>query len=101
AARILETLRGWRPGIVDELSALSEASGLALEKLVALNARTEILALAGRGSSECTTLTTNFGGHRYGIQTWDWHVELNQFWHTQEVVGPGYTYAGLTENGIL
>jgi isopenicillin-N N-acyltransferase-like protein len=35
------------------------------------------------------------------VQTWDWHIELDPFWHTHTVTGPGLRYAGLTEQGIL
>lgn len=101
ADRVLEAVGGWRPAVVEEFAAVAEAAGLELVQLVALNARTEILALAPRASKECSTVTEVIGGHRYGVQTWDWHIELDPFWHTQEVAGPGHRYAGLTEQGIL
>lgn len=101
ARRTLAALAAWRPDIIDELTAISEASGIDLLEVVALNARTEIIAMGGSGSSECSTVAAEVGGRRLGVQTWDWHVELDPFWHTHEVAGPGYRYAGLTELGIL
>lgn len=101
ARRTVSGLSAWRPGIVEELEAIAEASGLDLLEIVALNARTEIIAMSGAGSSECSTVTAVIDGRRLGVQTWDWHIELEKFWHTHEVRGPGYRFSGLTEQGIL
>lgn len=100
-ARVVSALRGWRPGLLEEFSGIAEGAGVELSQVVALNARTEIIALGEKPSSECSTLTAEIGEHRYGVQTWDWHVELDPFWHTHTVSGPGLRYAGLTEQGIL
>lgn len=99
--RVIDALNAWKPELVAEFEGIAEGSGLALEKVVALNARTELIALGKRASSECSTLTAEIAGDRFGVQTWDWHVELDPFWHTQEVSGPGLRFAGLTEQGIL
>ncbi|QIK63924.1 hypothetical protein G7068_12495 [Leucobacter viscericola] len=101
ADRVIEVLQGWRPAAAEELAGIAEGSGLELAQIAALNARTEIIAMGPRGSSECSTITAQIDGHRYGVQTWDWHIELDPFWHTHEVTGPGYRYAGLTEQGIV
>lgn len=101
AQRVIEALRAWRPGVVEELEGIAEGSGLTLAQIAALNARTEIIALGPRASSECSTITARIDGHRYGVQTWDWHIELDPYWHTHEVAGPGFRYAGLTEQGIV
>lgn len=100
-AQVVAALRNWRPEVAEELEGIAEGSGLELAHIVALNARTEILALAPRGASECSTVTTEVAGRRRGVQTWDWHIELDSFWHTHEVDGPGYRYVGLTEQGIV
>ena len=99
--RILATLAEWRPSLVAELGGVAEGAGVELAQVVALNARTEILALGRGGASECSTVTAVLGGARTGAQTWDWHIELDPFWHTHEVAGSGLRYAGLTEQGIL
>lgn len=98
---VLETLLSWRPAIVDELAGIAEASGVELSRVVSLNARTEILALGNRAAHECSTVTSIIDGHRFGVQTWDWHIEFDDFWHTHAVSGPGYRFAGLTEQGIV
>ncbi|HEY0890468.1 MAG TPA: C45 family peptidase [Nocardioides sp.] len=101
AEQTLEVLGGWRPELVDELEGIAAATGLATWQVAALNARTEILAVGGVVARECSTIATRVAGRRLGVQTWDWHIELDPFWHTQEVDGPGHRYAGLTEQGIL
>ncbi|MGZ0711090.1 C45 family autoproteolytic acyltransferase/hydrolase (plasmid) [Coraliomargarita sp. W4R53] len=97
----LAAIEEWRPQIAEELRAVSEASGMPLERLMALNARTEILALGSGPSHECSTVAIRFGGEMHSVQTWDWHIDLAGFWHTQNVAGPGYRFAGVTEKGIL
>ncbi|WP_024356537.1 C45 family autoproteolytic acyltransferase/hydolase [Leucobacter chironomi] len=99
--RIIAALRPWRPALLEEFAGIAEGAGVDLAPVIALNARTEIIALGGMASSECSTLTAQIGGHRLGVQTWDWHIELEPFWHTHSVIGPGLRYAGLTEQGIL
>lgn len=99
--RVLAVLREWRPGVVEQFEGIAEGAGVALAKVVALNARTEIIALGKSAASECSTVTARIDDRRYGVQTWDWHIELDAFWHTHRVTGPGLRYAGLTEQGIL
>lgn len=101
AERVIVALSGWRPALLEECAGIAEGAGIELAQVVALNARTEIIALGGRGASECSTLTAQVGGHRLGVQTWDWHIELDPFWHTHTVTGPGLRYVGLTEQGIV
>ncbi|MFT4231585.1 MAG: C45 family autoproteolytic acyltransferase/hydrolase [Leucobacter sp.] len=101
AERVLAALRRWRPELIEEFEGIAEGAGVELAHVVALNARTEIIALGGLPSSECSTLTARIGGHRIGVQTWDWHIELDPFWHTHTVTGPGLRYTGLTEQGIV
>lgn len=101
AEQTIEVLGGWRPDVVDELEGIAGEVGLQMWQVAALNARTEILAMGGRAALECSTIATRVGDRRMGVQTWDWHIELAPFWHTQDVAGPGYRHAGLTEWGIL
>ncbi len=97
--RAAAVIAGWRPAVLEELAGVAEGAGVEVEQVIALNARTEILA--ARSSHECSALTALIDGRRYGAQTWDWHIELDGCWHTHEVAGPGHRYAGLTEEGIL
>lgn len=100
--RSLDTITDWRPGLAEEIAATASSAGLEAWQTAALNGRTELLATAQPAAArECSTLVSSVSGYRRGVQTWDWHVELADFWHTQVVAGPGHRYAGLTEQGIL
>lgn len=102
AERTIEAIGGWKPDYADELTGIAAASGLELWQITALNARTEILTRSPTAvAKECSTIALKMAGRTTGIQTWDWHTELDGFWHTQEVGGPGYRYVGLTEQGIM
>ena len=101
AEQVLDNIEAWRPAFVEELAGVASGSGLSIEAIAALNARTEILALGRKGAAECSTVTAVIDGRRIGAQTWDWHVELDPFWHTQRVSGTKFAFAGLTEQGIL
>ena len=99
--RVLTALGEWKPELVEEMSGIAAGAGVTLEQVTALNARTELIALGRSASHECSTFSATIDGTPYGVQTWDWHVELDEFWHTHTVTGPGYRFAGLTEQGIV
>lgn len=101
AEATLESMAAWHPASAEELRGVAEGSGLDLLQVAALNARTEILALGSRGSKECSTIAAKVEGRMRAVQTWDWHIELDDCWHTHAVAGPGYRFAGLTEQGII
>ena len=100
-SRVVAAVDSWRPELLEQLRGVADGAGVPFEHVVALNARTELIALGTRGASECSTVTARLGDHRLGVQTWDWHVELDAYWHTHTVTGHGLRYAGLTEQGIL
>lgn len=123
--------RAWAPELVAEMEGVAEGAGVPLWMIAALNARTEILAVAGAPrSGECSTVVHTggppvaghaLGGHTaaghtvdrhalgeptpggqtWGGQTWDWHQELAGAWHTQSVRGDALGFTGITEYGIL
>lgn len=101
AQQCIEAILEWRPEVVEEFEAMAEASGLDVLEIGALNSRTEILGLATFETNECSTVAARIDGRMLGVQTWDWHVDLQSYWHTQEVMGPGYRFAGVTEQGII
>lgn len=103
-ARLTDSVVRWHEETAAELAGVAAGSGLDPWAVMALNGRTEILALAGSSSPECSTLVvdpTPESLSPFGIQTWDWHEELNRGWHTQSVAGTRLGYVGLTEAGIL
>ncbi|MFB6813919.1 C45 family autoproteolytic acyltransferase/hydrolase [Streptomyces sp. NPDC056347] len=108
AERALDDIGRFRPGARAEIEGIAHGSGIDTWRIGALNARTEILARSATvPPGECTTLvrrTTGAGGpapRTFGVQTWDWHVELSGAWHTQEIRGGRHDVVGLTEDGIL
>ncbi len=105
AERALEDINTFSPALAREIVGTAVGAGLEHWQLAALNARTEILAASKvTGPGECSTIVRNTGGSNpriFGTQTWDWHVELAEFWHTQQVRGAKHNFAGITEHGIL
>ncbi|MCX4683435.1 C45 family peptidase [Kitasatospora purpeofusca] len=123
AERALDAVGEFRPGARAEIEGIAHGAGLDPWRVAALNARTEILAgSATVPPGECTTLVrrtteppgdtfdaNDTGGtdgpapavRTFGVQTWDWHVELSAHWHTLESRGGRHTVVGLTEDGIL
>lgn len=69
-------LRTWAPGLADEIAGLADGAGVPLRDLVAVNARTEVLA-AGPPVDECSTaVLVPPTGAPVAFQTWDWHAHL-------------------------
>ncbi|WP_328808221.1 C45 family peptidase [Nonomuraea antri] len=109
ALRTADVIGAVRPRLLAELDGVAAGAGLDPWQVYALNARTEILAQSGAGRpGECSTIVRRLEPHAvprtFGVQTWDWHVELAPYWHTHEVRGGhdgGYDVVGLTEHGIL
>lgn len=119
AERALDAVDAFRPRAREEIEGIAHGSGTDVWRIAALNARTEILARSATvPPGECSTVvrrlppagaglrrTSEDGGpglpRTFGIQTWDWHVELNDFWHTLTSRGGTHDVVGLTEHGIL
>ncbi|MEU3708626.1 C45 family autoproteolytic acyltransferase/hydolase [Streptomyces catenulae] len=107
AARALDAVDAFRPAARAQIEGLAHGAGADLTAVAALNARTEILARSNAvPPGECSTLVRRTdpdtaAPRTFGIQTWDWHVELNPFWHTLESRGGRHDVVGLTEHGIL
>ncbi|GHB47438.1 peptidase C45 [Streptomyces viridiviolaceus] len=107
AERALDAIGRFRPAARAEISGIARGAGIEEWRVAALNARTEILARsAAVPPGECTTIVRRIPGddgspRTFGVQTWDWHVELGSMWHTVESRGGRHDVVGLTENGIL
>lgn len=106
AARSLEAVNDFSQPLAEEIIGTAQGSGLEDWQAAALNARTEILAASKTtGPGECSTIVRTIDAARqreiFGVQTWDWHVELAEFWHTQQVRGAAHNFTGITEHGIL
>ncbi|MGW0664244.1 C45 family autoproteolytic acyltransferase/hydolase [Streptodolium elevatio] len=111
AERALDAIDRFRPGARAEIEGIAHGAGVDVWRVAALNARTEILARSTAvPPGECTTVVrirdVDAGDNPsaagvFGVQTWDWHVELTDGWHTLESRGGARGFVGLTENGIL
>ncbi|MFC7446375.1 C45 family autoproteolytic acyltransferase/hydolase [Rhodococcus daqingensis] len=103
AQRIADVVDAWDARLVEEIEGIAAGAGLDTWQVAAVNARTEILAQAlGTRPGECSTIAhTPATGAPFGIQTWDWHEEMDPFWHLQDVHGTRHSHVGLTEHGIL
>ncbi|MEJ7629214.1 MAG: C45 family peptidase [Nocardioidaceae bacterium] len=100
----LDALSVWSPELVRELEGVAAGAGVSLTTVMALNARTEILAKAGGSTaSECSTLVRMQGADTTAVaaQTWDWHDDLADGWHLQSVRGDALAFVGLAEFGML
>ncbi|GEE00151.1 peptidase C45 [Gordonia spumicola] len=101
-AETARALTDWRPDVFDELEGIARGAEIGVDEVLMLNARTEILTLAPAPSPECTTLVVApDGAEPFGIQTWDWHEELDPFWHTYSASGTRFAHVGLSEAGVL
>ncbi|WP_291053411.1 C45 family autoproteolytic acyltransferase/hydolase [Herbiconiux sp.] len=100
----IRRIRDWAPELEAELRGVAEGSGVPLESLGMLNARTEVLAIVGEtGEGECSTVVSvPDGAAPRSMQTWDWHDESNA--NTLVVEHPragGGTVKYFTEFGLL
>jgi isopenicillin-N N-acyltransferase-like protein len=114
------------PDLLDEMCGIAEGAKLALTEIIALNARTELLAGAHRVDAhpeytqalarnrrldvpdhgECTTVAATpaatAGGTPLLAQTWDWYGNQRAACLLLRVVEPGRpTILTLTEAGII
>lgn len=95
-------IAAWAPSQWAELEGIAEASGASIDELVALTARTEILAHSPEPPQECSTVALVREGHLpMGMQTWDWHAELAPEGMMLEFVIDDRTVRTFTEVGML
>lgn len=104
AEESLAALRGWDPLQHAEVLAVAQGAQVSARDLGLVVARTEVLAAAGVGEPECSTLAgLTATGTGVGAQTWDWQLELAELWHLHEVEpGEGTLgHVGFAEAGML
>ncbi len=91
------------PDLLAEMRGIAAGAGIATDSILALNARTEILADGGR--PECSAIGVagaRAGGRCLLAQNWDWHPDLADslvVWTITDTTGRSFTT--LTEAGIL
>lgn len=77
--RSRDALAAWYPAQLAESDAIAEAAEIEPWRVMAVGARTEILAVApSAGEGECSTAVhlPASGGTAETIQTWDWHGDI-------------------------
>lgn len=92
--------------IADMITGLSEGSGLPVEHIAALNARTELLYGSGYRDVGCTSVAVlgrrTANGHTLLAQNWDWNVEQGPYTFlvaTRDT--EGFAVLTLAEAGML
>lgn len=103
-ARLSERLATEEPAALAEIGGIAAGSGVPVDRLVAINARTEIFA--GSGLPECSAIgvaAARSGGEGVLLaQNWDWHPDAAGSLVLWTVTGPeGRWFTTLTEAGIL
>lgn len=101
--RVGEGLADGHPELLEEIDAIAKGAQTESESLLAVNARTEILA--GGARPECSTigvLPERSRGDMILAQNWDWHPDLTHSRVIWTIVEPdGRWCSTLTEAGIL
>jgi isopenicillin-N N-acyltransferase like protein len=99
----LDRIAEFAPELGTEIEGIAAGSGLPVETIGALNARTEILAAS---AGECSTIaclgSMTASGSALAVQTWDWHNELADGWIVWTIEHPdGRRVETMTEAGIV
>jgi isopenicillin-N N-acyltransferase-like protein len=99
--RVGDALSARWPDLVVELDGIASGAGTSVEVLLAVNARTELLA--GAGSGECSVMgVLDRQGGCVLAQNWDWHPELAASRVVWSVHQPsGRWFVTLAEAGML
>lgn len=96
------TLASRLPGVLEEIAGIASGANVSTAELVAINARTELLA--GQTEPECTVVACqphSASAPCLFAQTWDWHPALEASRVVWTVHAEGRWFVTLTEAGIL
>lgn len=97
--RVGEQIETRWPDLLEEIEGIAAGARVAVETLLAVNARTELLAGAG---GECSVAASLGGGRCVVAQNWDWHPDLAASLVAWTVRRPdGRWHVTLTEAGML
>ena len=102
--------RAWRlicevaPIAADEIRGIADGAGVPVREVAALNARTELLAVANpMGVEECSAVVSLPQGRPpVAVQTWDWYDAMSANWLHWTIPHPdGRVVETVTEYGVL
>ena len=99
--RVAAALQGRWPELIEELEGIAGGAGQDPLELLAINARTELLAPQA-AAAECSVIGRVTGARVELAQTWDWHPDLAAARVIVTTAPPGAPWlATVTEAGIL
>ena len=77
-----ESIQGLAPLAAQEIAGIAEGAGRPAQEIAAINARTELLAIANPSAlNECSTVVSLPAGKApVAVQTWDWFDVLSDNW---------------------
>ena len=104
SAHAWERILDLAPSMVDEIRGIADGADLPVTTIAALNARTEMLAIANpTGVDECSTVVSLPAGRApVAVQTWDWYDAMSAGWLHWTIPHPdGRVVQTVTEYGVL
>ncbi len=102
--RAWATIADQAPDAADEIAGMARGAGVEVRELAALNARTELLAIADpTGLVECSTVVALPPDRPpIAVQTWDWYDAMAAGWlHWTVPNEDGHVVETVTEYGVL
>ena len=104
AERAWQHIREVAPIAAEEIRGIADGAGVPVREIAALNARTELLAIANPiGVDECSAVVSlQRGGPPVTAQTWDWYDAMSANWLHWTIPHPdGRVVETVTEYGVL
>ncbi len=104
AAEFRDLIGDLEPDALAEIDGIAEGARVDALDVVAVNARTELLAKADPyGQRECSSVVvTPADAPAYGVQTWDWYASMADNWLRWRIPQPdGSWLETVTEYGLL
>ncbi|HET7173317.1 MAG TPA: C45 family peptidase [Nocardioidaceae bacterium] len=99
----LERTREFAPALADEIAGMAAGAHVDPELLGAVNARTEVLAVANPRRMECSTVVVlPPAAPPIAVQTWDWYLAMSDGWVHWTIPHPdGRRVETVTEYGVV
>lgn len=104
AQRAWRLICGVAPAASQEIRGIADGAGVPVAEIAALNARTELLAIANpTGADECSTVVSlPTDRPPVAVQTWDWYDAMADDWLHWTIPHPdGSVVETVTEYGVL
>jgi len=104
AERAWQLISDVAPSAADEIRGIADGARVPVREIAALNARTELLAIANpMGVDECSTVVSLPRGRPpVAVQTWDWYDAMSANWLHWTIPHPdGRVVETVTEYGVL